>query len=81
MKTILDGLQLADHDAEIFELMSHGWTAVHTVGREFRINNGPPEDLSILERLAAARLIVKFTERTYVAAVYPLNAKETARSH
>jgi len=63
---------LDSHDAEIFMLLAEGWTATHTVDREFRINNGPPEDLSILERLAAAGLILRYAERTYVAAVYPL---------
>ncbi len=66
------GIQLTDHDAEIFMLLAEGWTATHTVDREFRINNGPPEDLAVLERLAAAGLIIRYTERTYVAAVYPL---------
>ena len=71
MRIVLDR-ELADHDAEIFILLAEGWTATHTVQREFRINNGPPEDLAILERLAHAGLVIRYTERTYVAAVYPL---------
>lgn len=55
-------------------LLANGWTATRTVGREFRINNGPPEDVSILERLIEARLVMKYTDRTYVARVYPLTA-------
>ncbi len=37
---------LSEHEAEIFSLLSNGWVAVHTVRREFRINNGPPEDMA-----------------------------------
>jgi len=70
-RTIL-GIELADHDAEIFVLLANGWTATHTVGREFRINNGPSEDLSIIERLMTAGLVNKDSARTFVAAVYPL---------
>ena len=40
--------------------------------RQFRINNGPAEDLAILERLVEAGFVVRWTERTYVAPVYPL---------
>jgi hypothetical protein len=72
MKTILD-TELDDHEAEIFMMLADGWTATHTIKREFRINNGPPEDLSILERLIDAGLVMKYTPRTYVARVYPLN--------
>ena len=63
--------ELDDHDAEIFMLLANGWTATHTVGCEFRINDGPPEDLAILERLTEAGLVMKYTDRTYVARVYP----------
>ena len=66
------GRELDDHDGEIFMLLANGWTATHTVEREFRINNGPPQDLAILERLTAAGLVMKYSERTYVARVYPL---------
>ena len=64
--------ELDDHDGEIFMLLANGWTATHTVKREFRINNGPPEDLAILQRLIDAGLVMKYAERTYVARVYPL---------
>ena len=66
--------ELDDHDGEIFKLLANGWTATHTVGCEFRINNGPLEDLAILERLTEAGLVMKYTDRTYVARVYPLHA-------
>jgi hypothetical protein len=64
--------ELDDHDGEVFMLLANGWTATHTVRREFRINNGPPEDLAILERFTEAGLVMKYTSRTYVARVYPL---------
>lgn len=67
------GHYLSDHEAEIFMLLAAGWTATRTVGREFRINNGPPEDLEVIERLMAAGLVMRYTERTYVTTVYPLN--------
>jgi hypothetical protein len=70
--------ELDDHDGEIFMLLANGWTATYTVGREFRINNGPPEDLAILERLTATGLVMKYTDRTYVARVYPLPASLTS---
>lgn len=66
--------ELDDYDAEVFMLLANGWTATHTVKREFRINNGPPEDLRVIERLVAAGLAMKYTERTYVARVYPLKS-------
>jgi hypothetical protein len=72
MKTILD-VELDDHDAEIFMLLANGRAATRTIKREVRINNGPPEDLAILERLIDAGLVMKYTPRTYVARVYPLN--------
>jgi hypothetical protein len=74
--------ELDDHDGEIFMLLANGWTATHTVQREFRINNGPPEDLAILERLVEAGLVMKCTGRTYAARVYLLAAaymEETRR--
>ena len=70
--------ELDDHDGEIFMLLANGWTATHTVRREFRINNGPAEDIAILERLTAAGLVMKSSERAYVARVYPLPTSLTA---
>jgi hypothetical protein len=72
MKIVLD-IELTDNDAEIFKLLAAGWTATRTVGREFRINNGPPEDLEVIERLMAAGLVMRYSDRTYVTTVYPLN--------
>lgn|GEM_PF-5485172 len=65
------GIQLSDHEAETFILLANGWTATRTVGREFRINNGPPEDMAVIERLMAAGLVTRYAERTYVATVFP----------
>lgn len=78
MKTILEH-ELPDHDAEIFMLLAEGWTATNVLDGEFYINNGPREDIAILDRLAAAGLVVRYTERTYVAAIHPLRAAKSSR--
>jgi hypothetical protein len=64
--------RLSEHEAEIFWLLANGWVAVHTVKHEFRINNGPAEDMAIIDRLIRAGLVMKSSERAYVARVYPL---------
>jgi len=53
---------LSEHEAEIFSLLSNGWVAVHTIKREFRINNGPPEDMAIIEQLISAGVVTKSSE-------------------
>ena len=58
---------LSEHEAEIFSLLSNGWVAVHTIKREIRINNGPPEDVAIIEQLISAGVVTKSSERAYVA--------------
>ena len=67
MKTSILGIEVTEHDAEIFSLLANGWTATHTVGREFRINNGPPEDMAIIERLVTVGFVARCSERTFVS--------------
>jgi len=45
---------------------------VNTIKGEFRINNGPAQDMAIIERLMERGLVAKSSERAYVATVYPL---------
>ena len=64
-------MNLTQRESYIFGLLVNGWVAENAAGREFRINNGPPEDMSIIDRLARAGLVVQSSARTYVAAVCP----------
>ena len=68
--TIL-GIELADHEAEIFSMLGNGWVATHTVNREFRINNGPSEDMAMIHKFLEAGLVVRASERAYIAAFCP----------
>ena len=54
-------------------LLVNGWVAERTVRREFRINDGPPEDMAIIERLLEAGLVIQSSARAYVAAVCPVH--------
>jgi hypothetical protein len=64
-------MELSEREAYVFGLLANGWTATHTLAREFRINNGPPEDFAIIERLRDAGLVVPSSARAYVAAFCP----------
>jgi hypothetical protein len=64
-------MNLTHPEIHVFNLLANGWVATHTVGREFRINNGPPEDMAIIERLLAAGLVIQSSPRAYIAAVCP----------
>jgi hypothetical protein len=64
-------MELSEQEARVFNLLANGWTAERTVGRVFRINNGPPEDFAIIERLLDAGFVVPSSSRAYVAAFCP----------
>lgn len=64
--------ELSEHEAYILTLLANGWVAEHTVKGEFRINNGPPEDMAIIEQLLDAGLVVQSSPRAYIAAACPL---------
>jgi hypothetical protein len=64
-------MELSEREAYVFGLLANGWVAEHTIKREFRINNGPPEDIAIIERLLHAGLVVRSSARAYIAAFCP----------
>jgi predicted transcriptional regulator len=63
---------LSEQKDHAMTLLANGWVAVHTVNNEFRINNGPPEDMAIIDRLLEQGLVMQSNDRAYVAAVCPL---------
>jgi hypothetical protein len=61
--------ELTDTEREVFTLLANGWVATLTIEGEFRINNGPAQDMAIIERLVELGLVAKSSERAYVATV------------
>lgn len=64
-------IELTDTEAETFTLLANGWVATYPIKGEFRINNGPARDMSIIERLMELNLVMPSSARAYVATVCP----------
>jgi hypothetical protein len=64
-------MELSERESYVWNLLANGWTATLTIKREFRINNGPPEDIAVIERLLDAGLVVRLSARAYIAAFCP----------
>ena len=66
-----DPLLLTESEDYVMSLLANGWVAVRTVRDEFTINNGEPQDMSIIDRLVGLGLVAQSSERAYVATVCP----------
>jgi hypothetical protein len=64
-------MELLERESTVWNLLTSGWVVVHTIKSEFRINNGPPEDMAIIERLLAAGYVIPSSDRAYIAAFCP----------
>lgn len=51
-------MELSEKELEVLHLLANGWVATRTIKHEFRINNGPPEDMTIIEHLMDAGMVV-----------------------
>lgn len=64
-------MELSERESKVWNLLANGWVASLTIKGEFRINNVPPEDMAIIERLLAAGYVIPSSPRAYIAAFCP----------